>query len=85
MANGQTGLWAPMMLPVWLHGPERGTTIMAFWKLELAGIGAFLLLMGRRLQWSAAAVGGVAWGGAPYLVGWLLVPLAWVTALLPWA
>lgn len=84
MANGQTGLWAPMMLPVWLHGPERGSTIMAFWKLELAGIGAFLLLAGRRLQWTAAAVGGVAWGGAPYLVGWLLVPLAWVTALLPW-
>jgi len=26
MANGQTGLWAPVMLPVWLHGPERGTT-----------------------------------------------------------
>jgi hypothetical protein len=33
MANGQTGLWAPVMLPVWLHGPERGTTVMAFWKI----------------------------------------------------
>ncbi len=84
MANGQTGLWAPMMLPVWLHGPERGTTIMAFWKIELAGIGAFLLMMGCRVRWAAAAVAGVAWAGAPYLVGWLLVPLAWVGALLPW-
>ena len=86
LANGQTGLWAPVMLPVWLHGPERGTTIMAFWKLELAGLGAFLLFCRvMRLRWAAAAVGGVAWAGAPYLVGWLLVPLAWAVAALPWA
>ena len=84
MANGQTGLWAPVMLPVWLHGPERGTTIMAFWKIELAGLGAFLLMMGCRVRWVAAAVAGVAWAGVPYLIGWLLVPLAWVGALLPW-
>jgi hypothetical protein len=86
MANGQTGVWAPVMLPVWLHGPERGTTIMAFWKLELAGLGAFLLFLSvMRLRWAAAAAGGVAWAGAPYLVGWLLVPLAWSVAALPWA
>ncbi len=86
MANGQTGLWAPVMLPVWLHGPERGTTIMAFWKIELAGLGAFLLMLRAwRLRWAAAAMGGVAWAGTPYLVGWLLVPLAWAVAALPWA
>ena len=85
MANGQTGIWAPMMVPVWLHGPERGTTIMAFWKIELAGLGAFLFFAtALRLRWRAAAVGGVAWAGAPYLVGWLLVPLAWAVAALPW-
>ena len=86
MANGQTGLWAPVMLPVWLHGPERGTTIMAVWKIELAGLGAFLLMLRAwRLRWAAAAMGGVAWAGTPYLVGWLLVPLAWAVAALPWA
>ncbi len=85
LANGQTGLWAPVMLPVWLHGPERGTTIMAFWKLELAGLGAFFLaLRAWRLRWAAAAVAGIGWAGAPYLVGWLLVPLAWAVAALPW-
>lgn len=85
LANGQTGLWAPMMLPVWLHGPERGTTIMALWKIELAGLGAFLFfLLGLRLRWAASALGGVAWAGTPYLVGWLLVPLAWSVAALPW-
>jgi hypothetical protein len=85
LANGQTGLWAPVMLPVWLHGPERGTTIMAFWKIELAGLGAFLLLsVPLRLRWAAAAAGGIAWAGAPYLMGWLLVPLAWSVAALPW-
>jgi hypothetical protein len=85
LANGQTGLWAPVMLPVWLHGPERGTTIMAFWKIELAGLGAFLLLNSAlRLRWAAAAAGGAAWAGTPYLMGWLLVPLAWPVAALPW-
>ncbi len=86
LANGQTGVWAPVMLPVWLFGPERGTTVMAFWKLELAGLGAFLLMLRAwRLRWAAAAAGGIAWAGAPYLVGWLLVPLAWAVAALPWA
>ena len=85
VANGQTGVWAPVMLPVWLHGPERGTTIMACWKLELAGLGAFLLFFSvMRLRWAAAAAGGLAWAGTPYLVAWLLVPLAWVSAALPW-
>jgi hypothetical protein len=85
LANGQTGMWAPVMLPVWLHGAERGSTIMAFWKIELAGLGAFLLfLSGWRLRWIAAAAGGIVWAGAPYLIGWLLVPLAWATALMPW-
>jgi len=85
LANGQTGLWAPVMLPVWLHGPERGTTIMAFWKIELAGLGAFLLMLRVwRLRWVAAATGGVAWAATPYLIAWLLVPLAWLVAALPW-
>ncbi len=85
LANGQTGMWAPVMLPVWLHGPERGTTIMAFWKIEIAGLGAFLLFFRVwRLRWAAAAAGGIAWTGTPYLVAWLLVPLGWVAAALPW-
>lgn len=85
LADGLTGILAPVMLPVWLHGPERGTTIMAFWKIECAGIGTFLLFSGVwRLRWISAAVGGVAWACIPYLVAWLLVPLAWVTAALPW-
>jgi len=86
LAHGQTGLWAPVMLPVWALGPERGTTVMALWKLELAGLGAFLLLFsGFRAGFAGAAVAGLAYGAGCYQVGWLLVPLAWVTAALPWA
>jgi hypothetical protein len=85
LANGQTGVWAPVMLPVWALGPERGTTVMALWKLELAGLGAFLLLWRTwRLRWAAAAAAGVAYAGGAYQVAWLLVPLSWVTAALPW-
>ncbi len=85
LANGQTGLLAPVMLPVWALGPERGTTVMALWKIEFAGLGAFLLLWRVwRLRWMAAAVGGLAYAGGTYQVAWLLVPLSWVTAALPW-
>lgn len=85
LANGQSGLAAPLTLPLWLLGAERGTTVMAWWKLELAALGAFLYLFRRwRLRWSAAAVAGLAYGCGCYQVAWLLVPLAWVTALLPW-
>jgi hypothetical protein len=85
LANGQTGLMAPVMIPVWVLGPERGTTVMALWKLELAGLGAFLLFFKRwRLRWASATLGGVAYAGGAYQVAWLLVPLSWVTAALPW-
>ncbi len=84
-ANGQTGLLAPVNLPLWCLGPERGTTVMALWKLELAGLGAFLLLWrGWRLRWPAAALGGVVFAGGAYQVGWLLVPLSWAVAAVPW-
>ena len=84
LANGQTGLWAPVMLPVWVLGAERGTTVMAWWKIECAGLGAFLFLSSWRLRWRAAALGALAYAGSAYQVAWLLVPLAWVTATLPW-
>jgi hypothetical protein len=85
LANGQTGLWAPVYLPVWALGVDRGTTVMALWKLELAGLGAFLLLFRAwRLRWAAASVGGLCWAGGSYLMAWLLVPMGWVIAALPW-
>jgi hypothetical protein len=85
LANGQTGLWAPVNLPVWTLGVERGSTVMAFWKLQLAGLGAFLLLRrGWRLGWIPAAVGATAFSGGAYLMAWLVVPMGWVIAALPW-
>ncbi|HOC43309.1 MAG TPA: hypothetical protein PKJ99_09900 [Thermoanaerobaculales bacterium] len=86
LANGQTGAWAPPNLPVWALGAERGTTVMAFWKVELAGLGAFLFLRRRwRLRWPAAAAGATACAGSAYLVAWLVVPMGWVIAVAPWA
>ncbi len=85
LAHGQIGLWAPVMLPVWALGPERGTTVMAFWKIELAALGAFLMLrVGWRLRWNGAALGGILWAGGAFLVAWLLVPLSWVGVAVPW-
>ncbi|OYV88977.1 MAG: hypothetical protein B7Z68_12575 [Acidobacteria bacterium 21-70-11] len=84
-ANGQTGLPFPFQLPVWVLGPERGTDVMAFWKLELAALGGFLLLRRLGVRPLAAAAGALAYGFGLYQLSWLVVPLAWVTALAPWA
>ncbi len=85
LANGQTGVLAPIMAPVWFLGPERGTTVMAVWKVEAAALGTFLLLAaGWRVGVLAAALGGVVWGVAPFTMGWLLSPLAWSLAAMPW-
>ncbi len=85
VGSGQSGWLAPVMAPVWFLGPEAGSDVMAVWKLEGAGLGAFLLFsIGLRLTSGAAAVGGLAWAGAPFLVGWLLWPVGWNLAALPW-
>jgi len=85
LANGQTGILAPVLAPVWCLGPERGTTVMAVWKIEAAALGTFLLLaLGWRLRPTSAAFGGLLWGLSPFIVAWLLVPLAWSLATMPW-
>jgi hypothetical protein len=85
LANGQIGLFSPTMLPVWMLGPERGTTVMALWKIELAALGAFFFLRrSPRLALWPAVLGAVAYGGGSYQVAWLLSPLSTVTAVLPW-
>ncbi len=84
-ANGQCGLLAPVMVPVWVLGPERGTTVMAVWKVETGALGMFLFLAaGWRLRESSAALGGVLWGVGPFMLGWLLSPVAWSLAAMPW-
>jgi hypothetical protein len=85
LAQGQTGFFAPVMAPVWALGPERGTTVMAVWKIEAAALGTFLLLtVAWRLRSWAAAVGALAYGAGPFMMAWLLVPLAWSVAAVPW-
>ena len=84
-ANGQTGLPFPLHLPVWVLGPERGTDVMAVWKMELAALGGFLLLRRLGVRPPAAASGAIPYAFGVYHISWLVVPLAWVVALAPWA
>ena len=83
--NGQTGLPFPLQLPVWALGPERGSDVMAVWKLELAALGGFLLVRRLGAAPAAAATGALAFGFGLYQLSWLVVPLAWVVALTPWS
>jgi hypothetical protein len=83
-AHGQTGLPFPLQGPVWVLGAERGTDVMAVWKLELAALGAFLLLRRLRLWPAAAATGALAYAFGLYALSWVVVPLAWVVAATPW-
>ena len=84
-ANGQTGVPFPLQIPVWVLGPERGTDVMALWKLEIAALGGFLLLRRLRAAAPAAAAGALAFAFGLYPLSWLVVPLAWVVAATPWA
>ncbi len=84
-ANGQSQIPFPLHLPVWALGAERGTDVMAVWKLELAALGVFLMLRRLRARPAAAALAGVAFAFGLYPLSWLVVPLAWVVAAAPWA
>jgi len=84
-ANGQSGLLFPPQAPVWFLGAERGTDVMAVYKLELAALGTFLLLRRFGVRATAAASGGLAWGFGLGLVSWLVSPMGWVYAAAPWA
>lgn len=83
-AHGQTGLPFPLHLPVWVLGAQRGTVVMAVWKLVLAGLGAALFLHRLGVRSAAVVMGGVGWAANLYLLSWLVVPLAWVVAATGW-
>jgi len=84
-ANGQSQVPFPLHLPVWVLGAERGTDVMAVWKLELAALGVFLMLRRLRARAAAAALAGVAFAFGLYPLSWLVSPVAWVVAAAPWA
>ena len=85
VANGQTQLPFPLHLPVWVLGAERGTDVMAVWKLELAALGGFLFLRRLRLLPAAAAASSLAYAFGLFSLSWLVSPVTWVTAATPWA
>ncbi len=83
-AHGQSGLPFPLHVPVLALGAAAGTDVMAVWKLEIAALGMFVLLLGRlRLRPAAAAAGGLAWGFGLYTLSWLVSPVGWVLAATP--
>jgi hypothetical protein len=84
-ANGQTQLPFPLHLPVWFLGAERGTDVMAVWKLELAALGGFLFLRRLRLLPAAAAASSLAYAFGLFSLSWSVSPVTWVTAATPWA
>jgi hypothetical protein len=84
-ANGQTEIPFPLQLPVWALGAERGTDVMALWKLELMALGGFLFLRRLRLRPAACAVGSLAFTFGLHSMSWLVSPVTWVMAATPWA
>lgn len=83
-AHGQSGVPFPLHLPVWVLGAERGTVVMAVWKLLLAGLGMALGMTRCGVGRAAVVCAGVAWALNLYLLSWLAVPLAWVVAAAGW-
>ena len=83
--NGQTQIPFPLNVPVWVLGAERGTDVMSVWKLEIAALGGFFLLRRLSLMPTAAALGAGAGAFGLFSLSWLVSPVAWVAALVPWA
>jgi len=84
-ANGQTNLPFPLHLPVWVLGATRGSDVIVIWKLELAALGAFVLLRRLGLRAAVATLGAVAFGFGLFPLSWAVSPLAWMAAATPWA
>ncbi len=84
-ANGQTTLPFPLQLPTWVLGGERGSDVASVWRIELAALGAFLLMRRLRCRPAAATVSGMAFGLNLYLISWLVTPIGWVVTATPWA
>jgi len=83
-ANGQTTLPFPLQLPTWVLGGERGSDVASVWRIELAALGAFLLMGRLRCRLAAATVSGMAFGLNLYLISWVVTPIGWVVTATPW-
>lgn len=84
-ANGQTGVPWPLQLPVWLWGPEVGTSVMAVLKVLAAFFGMWVWLSRLGCGLPARWFGALSFSLSLNFFSWLPVPLTWVVAATPWA
>lgn len=84
-ANGQSGLPWPLQLPVWLWGPEVGSSLMALLKLLLAFWGMEFWLRTLAVTNPARRLASLAFPFSLNFISWLAVPLTWVLAFAPWS
>jgi len=76
----QTQVPFRVQAPVVGARPERGTDVMAIWKIELGRARPALFLLVSASTVRLRGLVPIAYAGSPYLLSWLVVPLAWVVA-----
>ena len=91
LGNAQSGALDPQVLALValdaLGGRalfDRGLTLMAWLRLALALLGAYLLARRLGLQWQGAGLAAISFGFSGYLVLWLNHALGHVPPFLPW-
>ena len=91
IANPQSGALDPQVAPLValyaLGGRgafDWGLTLLAWWRLAAAGLGAYLLARALGLLRGPSALAGLAFGLSGYVVLWLNFSLGHVAPLLPW-
>jgi Bacterial membrane protein YfhO len=83
-ANPQTQVASPFSIALYLLPFPYGLAAMAFLRVWIAALGAFVFARRLGCSYVASFVAGVAFGGSGFETVWAAHPLAGVFALLPW-
>jgi hypothetical protein len=84
LADGQSAVFSPFTLPVYLLPLWKALAVMAMLKLFVAAFGTYLLGRQLGMRFGGALLAGIVYAFGTFFVVWLGWPLTNVVSLLPW-
>jgi hypothetical protein len=84
LANGQSALFSPFTMPIFVLPLSKALGVMALLKLWVAAFGTFLFGRMLGMRFGGALLAGLVFTFGTFFVVWLPWPLTNIFALLPW-